>query len=48
MAKKEIIKDLNYAFDREKMIRYLRNNMATPGSAGFVPVVSPGFNTPSN
>jgi peptide/nickel transport system substrate-binding protein len=43
-----IRKAINYAFDRDKMIRYLRNNMATPGIAGFVPNGSPGFNTPSN
>ncbi|MFM7017170.1 MAG: ABC transporter substrate-binding protein, partial [Bacteroidota bacterium] len=39
---------INYGFDREKMIRYLRNNMATAGTAGFVPVGSPGFKTPVN
>ena len=38
---------INYAFDRDKMIRYLRNNMATPGTAGFVPIGSPGFNQSS-
>ncbi len=43
-----IRKAINYAFDRDKMIRYLRNNMATPGIAGFVPNGSPGFSTPSN
>jgi peptide/nickel transport system substrate-binding protein len=39
---------INYAFDRDKMIRYLRNNMATPGTAGFVPNGSPGFNSLSD
>jgi oligopeptide transport system substrate-binding protein len=43
-----IRKAINYAFDRGKMIRYLRNNMASPGSAGFVPIGSPGFNTASD
>lgn len=43
-----IRKAINYAFDRDKMIRYLRNNMATAGTAGFVPNGSPGFNTLSN
>jgi len=38
---------INYAFDREKMIRYLRNNMATPGTSGFVPIGSPGFSQSS-
>jgi oligopeptide transport system substrate-binding protein len=43
-----IRKAINYAFDRDKMIRYLRNNMATPGIAGFVPNGSPGFSNASN
>lgn len=43
-----IRKAINYAFDRDKMIRYLRNNMATPGTAGFVPNGSPGFNSLSD
>ncbi|CAN5615293.1 ABC transporter substrate-binding protein [soil metagenome] len=34
---------INYGFDRRKMITYLRNNMATPGEAGMVPVGTPGF-----
>ncbi len=38
---------INYAFDRKKMIRYLRNNMATPGTSGFVPIGSPGFSQSS-
>lgn len=37
-------KALNYGFDRVKMIRYLRNGMATPGTGGIVPVGMPGFN----
>lgn len=38
---------INYAFDRERMIRYLRNNMATPGTSGFVPIGSPRFSQSS-
>ena len=34
---------INHGFDRERMIRYLRNNMGTPALAGFVPVGMPGF-----
>ena len=34
---------INYGFDREKMLRFLRNNMANPGTDGFVPTGSPGF-----
>ena len=29
---------INYGFDRRKMMRYLRNNIGTPGTSGFVPV----------
>lgn len=35
---------INYGFDREKMISFLRNNIGTPAHAGFVPVGMPGFN----
>ena len=28
---------INYGFDRRKMMRYLRNNIGLPGTAGFVP-----------
>ncbi|MGZ3777313.1 MAG: ABC transporter substrate-binding protein [Mucilaginibacter sp.] len=34
---------VNYAIDKQKMIKYLRNSMATPGDAGFVPAGMPGF-----
>ena len=33
---------INYGFDRRKMMRYLRNNIGTPGVYGFVPVGLPG------
>jgi ABC-type transport system substrate-binding protein len=36
---------INYCFDREKMMRYLRNNMGIPGIYGFVPPRMPGFGT---
>ncbi len=39
---------INYCFDREKMMKYLRNNMGTPGIYGFVPPYMPGFNKNSN
>ncbi|MBK9400873.1 MAG: ABC transporter substrate-binding protein [Bacteroidetes bacterium] len=38
-----IRKAINYGFDRVKMIRYLRNGMATPGISGIVPLGMPGF-----
>lgn len=34
---------INYAIDRQSMIKYLRNNMCTPGNAGFIPKGMPGF-----
>lgn len=34
---------LNYSFDRELMIRYLRNNIGTPAQSGFIPKGLPGF-----
>ena len=36
---------INYGFDRSKMMRYLRNNVGTPGEGGFVPLGLPGFDT---
>jgi peptide/nickel transport system substrate-binding protein len=30
---------LNYAIDREKLLRYLRNNIGTPGNGGILPSV---------
>jgi len=38
---------INYCFDREKMIRYLRNNMGMAGVFGFVPPFIPGFDNKS-
>ncbi|HEY5326329.1 MAG TPA: ABC transporter substrate-binding protein [Mucilaginibacter sp.] len=34
---------INYAIDKQKMIKYLRNSMGTQGSAGFTPPGMPGF-----
>jgi len=36
---------LNYGFDRKKMIRFLRNGMATPGTGGMIPLGMPGFDS---
>lgn len=33
---------INCGFDRKKMMRYLRNNIGTPGEGGFIPVGLPG------
>lgn len=35
---------MNYGFDREKMITYLRNNMGTPAVNGIIPTGLPSFN----
>ncbi len=37
-------KAINYGFDREKMVRYLRNGIGTPALHGFVPKGLPSFN----
>ena len=34
---KRIRQAINYGFDRTKMMKYLRNNIGYPGTAGFVP-----------
>jgi len=34
---KAIRKAINYAFDRDKMIKFLRNNIGEPAKAGFIP-----------
>lgn len=43
LREKKIRQAINYGFDREKMLRYLRNNLGTPAHAGFVPIGMPGF-----
>ena len=40
---KKVRQAIDYAIDREKMVKYLRNSVATAGHAGFVPVGMPGF-----
>lgn len=37
-------KAINYGFDREKMIKFLRNNIGTPAVNGFIPKGLPSFN----
>lgn len=44
LQNKEIRQAINYGFDRGKMIKYLRNNIGTPATAGFVPQGLPSFN----
>ena len=45
LLKKEIRQAINYGFDREKMMRYLRNNTGYPGTSGFVPMGLSSFDT---
>lgn len=44
LADKRVRQAINYGFDRAKMIRYLRNNVGVPATAGFVPKGLPSFN----
>ncbi len=41
---KRIRQAINYGFDRAKMVRFLRNNIGVPATAGFVPKGLPSFN----
>lgn len=41
---KRVRQAINYGFDREKMMKYLRNNVGYPGTSGFVPKGMPSFN----
>lgn len=40
---KEVRQAINYGFDRQKMMRFLRNNVGEPGESGFVPRGLPSF-----
>jgi peptide/nickel transport system substrate-binding protein len=40
---KRVRQAINYGFDRVKMMKYLRNNVGYPGTAGFVPRGMPPF-----
>lgn len=35
---------ITYAIDKQKLIKYLRNSLGTPGNQGFIPKGMPGFN----
>ncbi|MBP9152233.1 MAG: ABC transporter substrate-binding protein, partial [Flavobacteriales bacterium] len=39
---KSIRQAINYGFDRVKMMRYIRNNIGSPGMHGFLPTGLPG------
>jgi oligopeptide transport system substrate-binding protein len=43
LRKKEVRQAINYGFNRQKMMTFLRNNIGMPAYGGFVPVGMPGF-----
>ncbi|MFL5763410.1 MAG: ABC transporter substrate-binding protein [Bacteroidia bacterium] len=40
---KQVRQAINYGFDRKKMVMYLRRNLGTPATAGFIPPGLPSF-----
>jgi peptide/nickel transport system substrate-binding protein len=42
---KKVRQAINYGFDREKMVLYLRNSLGTPALSGFVPAGLPSFDS---
>ncbi len=43
LQSRKVRQAVNYGFDREKMLTFLRNDIGIPANAGFVPVGMPGF-----
>jgi peptide/nickel transport system substrate-binding protein len=41
---RQVRQAINYGFDREKMVMYLRNSIGTPATSGFIPAGLPSFN----
>lgn len=42
---KKVRQAINYGFDREKMMMYLRNNIGSPAHYGFIPMGLPPFDS---
>ncbi len=42
---KKVRQAINYGFDRQKMILYMRNSIGIPAQSGFVPVGLPSFDS---
>ncbi len=40
---KQVRQAINYGFDRQRMMRYIRNNIGSPGDHGFLPSGLPGL-----
>jgi ABC-type transport system substrate-binding protein len=45
LAQKKVRQAINYGFDRQKMVLYLRNSLGIPAQAGFVPAGLPSFDS---
>ncbi|MBO9682267.1 MAG: ABC transporter substrate-binding protein [Flavisolibacter sp.] len=45
LASGKIRQAINYGFDREKMVLYLRNSLGIPAQSGFVPAGLPSFDS---
>ena len=45
LLQRKIRQAINYGFDRQKMILYLRNSLGTPAESGFVPAGLPSFDS---
>ncbi|MCR4965265.1 MAG: ABC transporter substrate-binding protein [Bacteroidales bacterium] len=44
LLNKKIRQAINYGFDREKMMKFLRNNVGYAGTSGFIPMGMESFN----
>lgn len=44
LSKKLVRQAINYGFNRQQMIAFLRKNIGTPANAGFIPKGLPSFN----
>lgn len=44
ILKRAVRRAINYAIDREKLIKHFRNNLGIPATAGFIPGGLPSFN----
>ena len=42
---KKVRQAINYAIDKQKLIKYLRNSIGIPATSGFIPVGMPGFDS---
>ena len=45
LRNKKVRQAINYAIDKKKLIKYLRNSIGSPATSGFVPAGMPGFDS---